>query len=321
MKFYKILPVCSLLLLSACGDDSSSSVNGVDSGDPASSETVEQLSSSSQSGNAPESSAVADATSSSSQKASNSSSSQGSVKQSSSSQNVGNSSSSSQSTATPESSSMTETPSSSSQSSSSQTASNSSSSESPESSSSEVLTDPLKIFDIRVPNQKAIHCEDKGAYTSFEKDVEESDLICSFKYKDEEGFVYVQNNPIKCVGSDLYPIYEVHKAEFYVNGSMQEISNVSFHGGGNHGIYGIEFTYNGKVFKYDYSTMGMGGRPCQDVDCMTVYESDGKTLIQDGCTEERTLPIVCRPAREDGTFASFVDTYHVCRNDWDITLD
>ena len=316
MKFYKVLPVCSLLLLAACGDDSSSSVNGVDSGDPASSETVEQPSSSSQSGDAPESSAVADATSSSSQKASNSSSSQGGVKQSSSSQKIVDSSSSSQSTATPESSSATETPSS-----SSQTTSNSSSSELIESSSSEVLTDPLKIFDIRIPNQKAIHCEDKGAYTSFEKDVEESDLICSFKYNGEEGFVYVQSNPVRCVGGDLYPVYEVHKAEFYVNGSMQKISNVRFYGGGDHGNYGISFTYNGKVFEYGYSTMGMGGRPCQDVDCMQVYDADGKTIVEDGCTEERTLPIVCRPAREDGTFASFVDTYHVCTNDWDITLD
>ena len=313
MKFYKVLPVCSLLLLAACGDDNSSSVNGVDSGDPASSESVEESSSS-----FAESSSSWNASNSSSSRndVKESSSSQGGVKHSSSSQKIVDSSSSSQSTATPESSSATETPSS-----SSQTTSNSSSSELIESSSSEVLTDPLKIFDIRVPNQKAIHCEDKGAYTSFEKDVEESDLICSFKYKDEEGFVYVQNNPIKCVGSDLYPVYEVHKAEFYVNGSMQEISNVSFHGGGNHGIYGIEFTYNGKVFKYDYSTMGMGGRPCQDVDCMQVYDADGKTIVEDGCTEERTLPIVCRPAREDGTFASFVDTYHVCRNDWDITLD
>ena len=304
MKFYKILPVCSLLLLSACGDDNSSSVNVVEPENPSSSETNE-LSSSSQAGDAPESSAVADATSSSSQKVSISSSSQGAAGESSSSQNVGNSSSSSQTT-TPESSAATGT---------------SSAAETPESSSSEVLTDPLKIFDIRVPNQKAIHCEDKGAYTSFEKDVEESDLICSFKYNGEEGFVYVQSNPVRCVGGDLYPVYEVHKAEFYVNGSMQEISNVRFYGGGDHGNYGISFTYNGKVFEYGYSTMGMGGRPCQDVDCMVVYESDGKTLIQDGCTEERTLPIVCRPAREDGTFASFVDTYHVCTNDWDITLD
>lgn len=304
MKFYKILPVCSLLLLSACGDDNSSSVSVVEPENPSSSETNE-LSSSSQAGDAPESSAVADATSSSSRKVSISSSSQGAAGESSSSQNVGNSSSSSQ-TITPESSAATGT---------------SSAAESPESSSSEVLTDPLKIFDIRVPNQKAIHCEDKGAYTSFEKDVEESDLICSFKYNGEEGFVYVQSNPVRCVGGDLYPVYEVHKAEFYVNGSMQEISNVRFYGGGDHGNYGISFTYNGKVFEYGYSTMGMGGRPCQDVDCMTVYESDGKTLIQDGCTEERTLPIVCRPAREDGTFASFVDTYHVCTNDWDITLD
>ena len=308
MKLYKLLPVCTMLLFAACSNESASSANDEGSDNPTSSEAVEESSSSL-------------SESSSSRIASNSSSSRNDVQSSSS--NVipgltGNlpSSSSNRSSAAAKSSSSTETPSS-----SSQVTVSSSSAESPESSSSEILTDPLKIFNTRVPNQKAIHCKVEEAYTSFEKDVAESDLICSFKYNGEEGFVYVQSNPTKCVGSNLNPHYEVHKAEFYVNGSMKEISDVRYYGGGGHGIYGIEFTYNGKVFKYDYSTMGMGGRPCQDVDCMQVYETDEKTVVEDGCTEERTLPIVCRPADENGNFGSFEDTYHVCKNDWDIRLD
>ena len=157
---------------------------------------------------------------------------------------------------------------------------------------------------------------DSTAYTVFKRNVGEDDLICSFKYDGEEGFVYVQNNPTKCIGGELTPVYEVHKAEFFVNGSIQEITNVQYYGGGSHGTYSIKFTYKGKVFDYDYSTMGMGGRPCQDVDCMRVYEADGKTLVQDGCVKkERSLPIVCRRAKKDGTFASFEDTYHICESD------
>ena len=318
MKLYKFLPICSMLLFAACSNESTSGASDEESGNPASSETVEESSSSL-------------SESCSSWIASNSSSSRNDVEvssssknknASSSSQNAGVTSSSSQVTTSPESSATTESSSAmESPSSSSQVTVSSSSEESPESSSSEILTDPLKIFETRIPNQKAIHCKDVGAYTSFEIDVAESDLICSFKYNGEEGFVYVQSNPTKCIGSNLNPHYEIHKAEFYVNGSMKEISDVRYYGGGDHGIYGIEFTYNGKMFKYGYSTMGMGGRPCQDVDCMQVYETDGKTVVEDGCTEERTLPIVCRPADEDGDFGSFEDTYHVCRNDWDITLD
>jgi hypothetical protein len=184
------------------------------------------------------------------------------------------------------------------------------------SSSSAAVADPTKLFDIRVPNQEALFCVDSTAYTVFKRNVGEDDLICSFKYDGEEGFVYVQSNPTKCIGGELTPVYEVHKAEFFVNGSMQEITNVQYYGGGSHGTYSVKFTYKGKVFDYDYSTMGMGGRPCQDVDCMRVYEADGKTLVQNGCVkEERSLPIVCRRAKKDGTFASFEDTYHICESD------
>ena len=184
------------------------------------------------------------------------------------------------------------------------------------SSSSETLADPTKLFDTRVPNQEALFCMDSTAYTVFKRYVEEKDLICSFKYDGEEGFVYVQSNPTKCIGSELIPVYDVHKAEFFVNGSKQEITDVKYYGGGSHGTYSIRFTYKGKVFDYGYSTMGMGGRPCQDVDCMNVYEADGKTLVHNGCVNrERSLPVVCRHAKKDGTFASFEDTYHICEYD------
>jgi hypothetical protein len=184
------------------------------------------------------------------------------------------------------------------------------------SSSSETVADPTKLFDIRVPNQEALFCMDSSAYTVFKRYVEEKDLICSFEYDGEEGFVYVQSNPTKCIGSELTPVYDVHKAEFFVNGSKQEITDVKYYGGGSHGTYSIRFTYKGKVFDYGYSTMGMGGRPCQDVDCMNVYEADGKTLVQNGCVKrERSLPVVCRHAKKDGTFSSFEDTYHICESD------
>ena len=310
MKLYEFLPICSMFLFAACSNESTSGANDEESENLTSSETVEESSSSL-------------SESSSSWIASNSSSSRNDVDASSSSKNK-NASSSSHNDVQSSSSNvipgLTGNLSSSSSNQSSVATESSSSAESPESSSSEILTDPLEIFETRIPNQKAIHCKIEESYTSFEKDVAERDLICSFKYNDEEGFVYVQSNPTKCIGSNLNPHYEVHKAEFYVNGSMKEISNVRYYGGGDHGIYGIDFTYNGKVFKYGYSTMGMGGRPCQNVDCMQVYEADGKTVVEDGCTEERTLPIVCRPADEDGDFGSFEDTYHVCKNDWDIPI-
>ena len=186
------------------------------------------------------------------------------------------------------------------------------------SSSSEAPTDPTKIFDIRVPDQKFLPCRDSIVSGNYREDwidtVAQSDLICSFKYDGDSGFVYVQNNPVSCRLTVGLISYEVHKAEFFVNGSRKEISDVKYHGGGNHRIFGLQFTYKGKVFKYDYSTMGMGGRPCQNMDCMKVLESDGKTVVQNGCGEDRSLPIVCRHAKVNGTFDSFEDSFHVCQS-------
>ena len=278
MNLYKILPICSLLFI-ACSDENPDSIFNVESENLMSSSWI----------------------------ASSSSNSRNDVNSSSSIRNDVSSSS------------QTVILSSSDNSTSSSTGSSNSSSSAATvalSSSSETVADPTKLFDIRVPNQEALFCMDSSAYTVFKRYVEEKDLICSFEYDGEEGFVYVQSNPTKCIGSELTPVYDVHKAVFFVNGSKQEITDVKYYGGGSHGTYSIRFTYKGKVFDYGYSTMGMGGRPCQDVDCMNVYEADGKTLVQNGCVNrERSLPVVCRHAKKDGTFACFEDTYHICEYD------
>ena len=325
MNLFKILPVCSLILLVACGDENTDSIFNVESAfsssaiTPASSFTVVPASS----GNLPSSSTIS--ITSSSVKVSSSSSLAISATSSSWSAAIGSSSSSSQNVIL---SSSEGSGSSSSQNvilSSSEGSSNSSSSLIASSSatlvvssSSEAASDPTKIFDIRVPDQKFLPCRDSIVSINLREDwidtVGQSDIICNFKYDGDSGFVYVQNNPVSCRLTVGLISYEVHKAEFFVNGSMKEISNVRYHGGGNHGIFGLQFTYKGKVFKYDYSTMGMGGRPCQNMDCMMVLESDGKTMVQNGCDEDRSLPIVCRHAKVDGTFDSFEDSFHVCKS-------
>ena len=316
MNLFKILPLCSLMFFVACGDENTDSIFNVESAfsssaiTPASSFTVVPASS----GNLPSSSTIS--ITSSSVKVSSSSSLAISATSSSWSAAIGSSSSSSQNVILSSSDNSTSSSTGSSNSSSSLIAS--SSATLVVSSSSEAATDPTKIFDIRVPDQKFLPCRDSIVSINLREDwidtVGQSDIICNFKYDGDSGFVYVQNNPVSCRLTVGLISYEVHKAEFFVNGSMKEISNVRYHGGGNHGIFGLQFTYKGKVFKYNYSTMGMGGRPCQNMDCMMVLESDGKTVVQNGCDEDRSLPIVCRHAKVDGTFDSFEDSFHVCKS-------
>ncbi len=332
MNLYKILPICSLLFV-ACSDENSDSIFNVESENFMSSSWIASSSSNSRndvkvsSSELPSSATVALSSSSTLPTILSSSEQRGGDPSSSSLQTVilsssegsSNSSLSSSWIASNSSSSRNDVKvSSSSRNDESSSSESSSSATVIVSSSSEMVADPTKIFNIRVPDQKFLPCHDSIVSTNYREDwidtVAQSDLICSFKYDGDSGFVYVQNNPVSCRLTVGLISYEVHKAEFFVNGSMREILDAKYHGGGNHRIFGLQFTYKGKVFKYDYSTMGMGGRPCQNMDCMKVFESDGKTVVQNGCGEDRSLPIVCRHAKENGTFDSFEDSFHVCKS-------
>jgi hypothetical protein len=186
------------------------------------------------------------------------------------------------------------------------------------SSSSEILTDPSKIFEIRKPKGHVLPCEVSwGGEGEFMRDtLSQHDVICTYDYNGEKGFLYVQLTPISCSGGmSITPgSYNVDKAEFYINGKFADVSNVKYEWGGNHHVENLNFTYNGNVFRYAQSTMGWGGRPCQSMDCLKVFESDGKTYIENGCNE-RSLPIVCRTVNGKGEVADFTDNYKVCEGD------
>ena len=320
-----MLPLGMLIFVVACGDDSSSA-NYQWAENGSSSEDVQELSSSSWI-------------------ASNSSSSRNDVKNSSSSVVMNSSSSAkkevssssaisssswiaSSSSSTPLSSSHNDVSSSSSVEVSSSSVAESSSSvvassSSVElSSSSEILTDPSKIFEMRVPKLDAYTCEEKTNWGDrvFTGTFSQIDLVCTYDYDGEKGFLYVQLNPISCgLALSLIPGYGVEKAEFYVNGKFADVSDVKYEWGGNHHLQKLWFTYKDKVFRYGQSSLGWGGRPCQGFDCLNVFESDKKTYVVNGCDEQRSIPIVCNGVNpdkqiEDQVF-DFTDEFKVCEGD------
>lgn len=159
-----------------------------------------------------------------------------------------------------------------------------------------------------------------------EIDFDQQDWICTFKYADKEGFVYVQGSPTSCrmLGMGMNPEISVDTAALYVNGKYETLNAVSYEWGGNHHNDKFRFTYDGKVYEYFHSSYGFGGRSCQEMDCMRVYEADGTTLIEDGCktfddnlSEVRSLPVVCRFANlNDGSFGDFTDSFELCNGDF-----
>ena len=196
--------------------------------------------------------------------------------------------------------------------------SSSSSSSEVVSSSSEILTDPSKIFEMRVPKGDAYTCEAKGDWGDrvFRETYSQSDFVCTYDYDGEKGFLYVQLSPISCsFGLSLTPNYDVDKAELYVNGKFVDISDVKYEWGGNHHVQKLWFTYKGKVFRYGQSSLGFGGRPCQGMDCLNVFESDRKTYVVNGCDEQRAIPIVCNGVNAENQIFDFTDNFKVCEGD------
>lgn len=316
MKILNLLPIFSLLFFVACGDDSSSAIS-VDPETSSSSDEVVETSSSFEKGKSSSSKAKV---SSSSKKEARSSSS-AAVEESSSSGKSNRSSSSKKSNSSSSSSKK------SSKSSSSSAAKNSSSS------ADVVLTDPMKIFKTRTPKTAVRHCsiEEEFMGGRMEMDFDQQDWICTFKYADKEGFVYVQGSPTDCqtTGMGMNPEISVDTAVLYVNGKYATLKDLNYEWGGNHHNDKFRFTYDGKVYEYFHSSYGFGGRSCQEMDCMRVFESDGTTLIEDGCktfdedlSTVRSLPVVCRFASvDDGSFGDFTDTFELCNGDFRLDMD
>ena len=325
-----VLPLGVLLFIIACGDDSSSA-NYQWAENGSSSEDVQELSSSSwiASNSSSSRNDVKNSSSSISEKSSSSSRRSGPDPESSSSVAVSSSSiaMSSSSRNDVSSSSSVEVSSSSAAVSSSSVAESSSSvvasSSSVElSSSSEILTDPSKIFEMRVPKRDAYTCEEKVNWGDrvFTGTFSQNDFVCTYDYDGEKGFLYVQLNPTSCgLALSLIPGYDVEKAEFYVNGKFADVSDVKYEWGGNHHVQKLWFTYKGKVFRYGQSSLGWGGRPCQGMDCLNVFESDKKTYVVNGCDEQRSIPIVCNGVNPDKQIEEqvfdFTDKFEVCEGD------
>lgn len=191
--------------------------------------------------------------------------------------------------------------------------------------SGEVSGDPLQIFKTRVPKKAVYHCDLTQETGGFEGDFDQKDWICSFKYAGMEGYVYVQSSPTGCTPHwGFYPDISVDSAVFYLNGKYETLNDVTYDWGGNHHNDSFRFSYDGKVFEYSRSSInGFAFRPCQEMDCLKVYEADGTTLIEDGCnfnsddlSKVRQLPIVCRFANlEDGSFGDFTDNFELCPGD------
>jgi len=167
-------------------------------------------------------------------------------------------------------------------------------------------------FDIRVPQMREIECPNDGIVQFLD-----IDWVCTLEFEDVSAHIYVQNTPSSCVnvGMSDAPTYTTEQAQIHINGNLVTSSLAVYEYGGNHANDFMMIEYDDKHYKYYHSSFGPGWRKCQPMDCITVKELGGIEVIEDGCTCDRTVPIVCVQVSEEGNIPELVDTFEICVGD------
>lgn len=167
-------------------------------------------------------------------------------------------------------------------------------------------------FSIRAPEERSVNCTDV-ADPQFLYD---EDFVCTFRHGTVDGYVYLQATPTDCqVLMGPTPTSFDAAAWISIDGVADSLDAVAYDHGGNHFNNTIEFSYLGSLYRIAHSSIGFGGRSCQPPDCIQVYEQDGATLVEDGCTVERTLPVVCVAVETGGVVPELADTFAPCPGD------
>lgn len=174
-------------------------------------------------------------------------------------------------------------------------------------------------FNVRIPQYRNLTCQSEMGGTETVQELE-TDFLCTFAYEGESGHIYLKSKPIGCTML-MGPVvsFEIEGAQLALEQSVIDLENAVYNRGGNHVNDSFEFDYQGKHLKYYHSSFGFGWRVCQPMDCIQVFNSSAdENPIEDGCTIERTLPVVCSQIQEDGSFDELIDNFAPCPGDTNV---
>ena len=167
-------------------------------------------------------------------------------------------------------------------------------------------------FTMRLPRSHELDCG-SGDIVEFT----DSDWLCSWGWEGEQGMAYVQTTPVDCYGEtfDTLAVYAGGRAELALGDEVVALTDAAYDWGGNHHNDELSFAYEGRRYRYYHSSFGWGWRSCNPMDCVVVSDLADNSLIQDGCTCDRELPVVCHQVGADGHWDALVDTFAVCDGD------
>lgn len=178
-------------------------------------------------------------------------------------------------------------------------------------------------FPIRRPRMREVPCMDQGrggCDGMATATVEDADFVCTLRHgaRDRE-FVYVQSTPVRVdSGLGLVPLPVFERAGAWLSDGSQ-VTAMDLGGiydiGGGHQNDSMTVDLGDTVYRYYHSSFGFGFRKCQEMDCLQTYAPGASTPTTDGCTRDRTLPVVCVRVAADGTVPPLVDTFMRCPGD------
>lgn len=168
-------------------------------------------------------------------------------------------------------------------------------------------------FQIRVPQIRTVPTEDFEGHIRA-VDQRDIDHVCRLGRDGVETFLYVRAEPVRCrdFGGCEYDV----TGAFTTTASARNapLTGVGYDYGGNHHNDFITLPSSEGTLKIYHSSFGFGWRACHPPDCVQVLDGDN-TVIDDGCTTERTRPAPCVLIAEDGSEPPITDDFVLCPGD------
>lgn len=179
-------------------------------------------------------------------------------------------------------------------------------------------------FTIREPEARNVTCSQgpDGLPMTEPSLMNDEDYVCTFVHGSVAGHVTVQATPTDCV-QFMAPVPTSFETAGWISidGEVSPLEGLTYDHGGNHFNNAFEFDYAGNRYRFWHSSIGFGGRACQPPDCLQVFEPGAAEPTEDGCTSERTLPVVCALVESGPVVPSLEDTFAPCPGDEGATGD
>ena len=180
------------------------------------------------------------------------------------------------------------------------------------------IPDPLALgLEVRAPVMRHLVCTlNPQGFEPMEADAPDVNWVCTFDHAGTFGVLSLAARAVDChwdLGTAVD--YQTSSATLAACGQLLPLADARYDWGGNHHNDFLQFRLGGLRYQVFHSSFNFKWRSCQPPDCLKVYDAATDQLQKDGCTRERTLPVVCVPVSDDGSVPPLVDTFERCEGD------